>query len=74
MQETTSSRFDQFSDATECGGSGGVWFDGIIDPGSVQFDPNTDWVFASGVTGNNQFSCAMVAAVAKMLSRRSLNR
>jgi len=34
-----------------------VYFAGTIDPNSIQFDPNSDFVFASGTAGNSQFSC-----------------
>ncbi len=44
-------------DASECGAQGGVYFAGTIDPNSFQFDPNSDFVFASGTAGNSQFSC-----------------
>jgi len=44
-------------DAVGCGAQGGVYFAGTIDPNSIQFDPNSDFVFASGTPGNSQFSC-----------------
>jgi len=44
-------------DASACGDQGGVYFAGTIDPNSLQFDPNSDYVFAEGAAGNSQFSC-----------------
>lgn len=44
-------------DAAACGDAGGVFFAGSIDPGSIQTDPNSDWVFANGMAGDAQFSC-----------------
>jgi RHS repeat-associated protein len=41
---------------TDCTNQGGVYFSGSIDPNSIQFDPNSDFVFAQGAAGN-QFSC-----------------
>lgn len=44
-------------DAGACGDQGGVYFAGTVDPNSLQFDPNSDFVFAVGTAGNSQFSC-----------------
>jgi RHS repeat-associated protein len=44
-------------DAGDCGAQGGVYFAGTVDPNSIQFDPNSDFVFAMGTAGNSQFSC-----------------
>jgi RHS repeat-associated protein len=44
-------------DAGACGDQGGVFFAGSIDPSSLQFDPNSDFVFAFGTASNSQFSC-----------------
>jgi RHS repeat-associated protein len=55
---------DSNSNVQECTGldangnpNGGVWFNGTVDSGSVTADANSDWVFAHGTAGNNQFSC-----------------
>jgi RHS repeat-associated protein len=44
-------------DSGGCGGAGGVYFAGTIDQNSIQFDANSDFVFANGTDGGNQFSC-----------------
>jgi RHS repeat-associated protein len=55
---------DSVSNVQECAGmdangnpNGGVWFNGTVDPDSISIDPNSDWVFANGMSGENEFSC-----------------
>ena len=61
---TAVASIDSNSNAQECTGlnangepNGGYWFNGTVDPSSIQTDQNSDWVFANGTAGNNQFSC-----------------
>jgi RHS repeat-associated protein len=48
---------DVQSEPLECSQNGGIWFNGMINTSSLQFDPNSDYVYANGTAGNNQFSC-----------------
>jgi hypothetical protein len=44
-------------DRSACTDQGGVYFAGTIDPTTLQFDPNSDFVFANGLDNNAQFAC-----------------
>lgn len=53
---TFESEIDTQSIPRECGETGGTWFNGTVDPSTIQTDPNSDWVFQD-TGGVNQFSC-----------------